>query len=66
MKKKYIEPQSKKLLFNPTLMDDEGAETTSAGVYPEPIGSDAEILGNSNNLWEEETISNPNPFSEEF
>lgn len=65
MKKEYLEPKSKICLFYPSLMDDEGAETTSAGVYPEPIGSDAEILGNSNSLWEEEAIPNPNPFSED-
>ena len=63
MKKEYLEPKSKICLFYPSLMDDEGAETTSANVYDEPIGS-GEILGNSNSLWEEETISNPNPFSE--
>ena len=63
MKKEYLEPQLKisYLEFSP-LMDQ-----TTANVDPDPNnGQDPEnALGNSNNVWEEETDPKPNLFSED-
>lgn len=63
MKKEYLEPQLKisYLEFSP-LMDQ-----TTANVDPDPNhGQDpGGALGNSSNVWEEETDPKPNLFSED-
>ncbi len=61
MKKEYLEPQLKisYLEFSP-LMDQ-----TSEDVHPDDPQDPENALGNSNNVWEEETDPKPNLFSED-
>jgi hypothetical protein len=61
MKKEYLEPQLKisYLEFSP-LMDQ-----TNADVHTDDPQDPGGALGNSNNVWEEETDPKPNLFSED-